>query len=135
MNDGVPDPGDESERRLREALRAEAESVTPPADAWDGFLRRLPDADSPASLMSQRQDVDVPAAEHVGSQAVVSASAPALPRRSGAWRLPLVAAAAVVAIAVVTGLAISHGRSGDAASHSPAACNSATMIWVPVDEQ
>ena len=103
-NTDIPDVDGEFTRCLADALAAEAVSIDPPAGAWETFTGRQPD-------------------HHPGR-----GSAP-----THRWRVPLIAAAAVIAIAVgVTAVVAGHRASGPASGSGAPSCNPAAPAGVSV---
>jgi hypothetical protein len=93
----LPNDDDAVARRLSDALRFEADRVTPPPDAWQTHQawRHGP-----------------------GGALAPTAGAAATRGRGSHWRIPLIAAAAVVAVAITTAVIVTH-ESGLSVSGSP----------------
>ncbi len=126
-------------RRLTDALGRGAERAAPPADAWGRFAARLQRAQTlqqadPRLLVTEddrrrgRGRGDDPAVDRAGHRVVLRNGnstgghdrPAAASRRHVRWRAPLIAAAAVVAIAVAASAIVTDGF-GTGGRHHPAA--------------
>lgn len=115
-------------RRLGDALRADADAVTPSPDAWMRLTERIAgaaDDDVRGGVVVSGDEPGV-----LNDPPAIGATRIATPRRS--WRLPMIVAAAVVAIAVVMAVVVARRSAPDTAS-APASCAAATTVPVPVD--
>ncbi|HEX7373697.1 MAG TPA: hypothetical protein VF277_01895, partial [Steroidobacteraceae bacterium] len=107
--------------RLSEALRAEAGSVPVAPDAWARFQER---ERSEGSVISDAIPLE--------AQPVPFTRSPS--ERRHPWRIPLIAAASVVAIAVATTAIATGGFRGGQETAAPgAAVDPSTPVAVPID--
>lgn len=113
----LPNDDDALAWRLSDALRFEADCVTPPPDAWRTHQARL---------------------DGTGDALAPTARAAATRGRGPRWRIPLIAAAAVAAVAITTAVIVTHG-SGLPVSGSPGGIAGtcadvpASAVIMPVD--
>lgn len=102
--------------RLTSALRAEAEHVPVPGGAWERFAART----ETGSAIVIEPDAPAPAV-----------SAPSA--RQHPWRIPLIAAAAVVGLVVATSAIVTNGFGGDDSAHPAAVGDASTPVRIPVN--